>query len=576
MNTTPNANDIMIKLYIQLLGGFAVSVDGATIPEAQWKLRRARGLVKLLALSPGHRLHRDQVIETFWPDADLKAANNNFYQTLYVARRVLESADGPSLPLEEGFLNLSAQEGQSLSLDVEQFETAAARAKDSQNPVEYESALALYTGDLLPDDLYEEWAMQRREGLRQVFLNLLLDLAQLREIREEYPAAIDTLLRLLASDRSHELAHASLMRLYALSGQRQQALRQYQALREVLQAELDAEPNERTTQLYEAIQAGRFSPAIPSTPTRHHNLPAQLTSFIGREIQIDQVRQQVREQRLVTLTGSGGTGKTRLALKVAEGLLEVFTDGIFMAEFASLSDPDLVPQACMKTLNMIEQSGVSHTDALAYYLENRNLLLILDNCEHVIAACTHLVDALLKACPRLHILATSREILSVPGESRFRVPPMDVPDPRTLLPLAKMAKVEAVRLFVERANQVAPGMALTSANAGYIAQIGQHLDGIPLAIELAAARMRMMTVEQVAARLDNVFKLLTGGSRAVLPRQQTLKAMIDWSYNLLSPKERLLLQRLSVFAGGWTSGIGRDGLRGRGRPAGLPRSGAKL
>ena len=538
--------------HLQLLGGFVVSVGGVQISEAQWKSRRARSLVKLLALAPGHRLHRDQVIDSLWPESDLSAAANNFHQTLYAARKVLEPAGGFSLVLEEGFLTLSGVKGQNLSVDVEQFEEAADQAKRSQNTQAHQDAVALYTGDLLPEDLYEEWVIPRREALRQVYLNLLLDLVRLHETRQDYPAAIETLLRLLAMDKSHEEAHAGLMRLYALSGLRQSALRQYQALREALQAELEAEPGQPTTQLFEDIQAGRLSPAAPAAPAHRHNLPAELTSFIGREKQIAGVRQLVADHRLVTLTGSGGTGKTRLALKAAEGLEEDFPDGVFLVELAALSDPERVPQACVKALDVIEQSDAYFKISLNHFLEKKNLLLILDNCEHVIAACTQLVADLLKACPRLHVLATSREILSIPGEHPFRVPSLALPDLRALPPLAELAQIEAVRLFLERAAQVAPGVALTTANSAAIAQVCHRLDGIPLAIELAAARVRLLTVEQIAARLDNTFRLLTGGSRAVLPRQQTLKAMIDWSYDLLSPKERLLLQRLSVFAGGWT------------------------
>ena len=437
-------------------------------------------------------------------------------------------------------------------MDVDQFEAAASHAKDSQDPGLFQAALALYLGDLLPDDPYEEWTIQRREALRQVYLNLLLGLARLHEARQEYPAAIEALLRLLVMDKSHEEAHAGLMRLFALSGQRQQALRQYQILREVLQAELDAEPGQPTTQLFEDIQAGRLSPAAPAAPAHRHNLPAELTSFIGRENQIDEVRQQIKEHRLVTLTGSGGTGKTRLALKASEGLLEHFPDGVFLVELAPLSDPALVPQACLQALELVHQPGVPPQAALVSYLEKKHLLLILDNCEHMISACTHLASALLKGSPGLHILATSREILSVPGEHPFSVPSMAVPDLHALSPLAELAQVEAMRLLIERAGQVLPGFCLTADNATAVAQICQRLDGIPLAIELAAARMRLMTAEQIAARLDNTFRLLTGGSKAVLPRQQTLKATIDWSYDLLTPKERLLLQRLSVFAGGWT------------------------
>ena len=318
MKKLSSANDEQCDVHIQMLGGFSVCVAGKTIPDGQWKSRRARSLVKLLALAPGHRLHRDQVIDALWPDSDLPAAANSFYQTLYAARKILEPGRGFSLALQEGSLSLSTRDGQAFSVDVEQFEAAAVRAKDSQSPAVFQEALDWYRGNLLPEDLYEEWTIQKREALRQIYLNLRLGLARLQETRQEYPAAIATLLRLLEEDRAHEPAHVGLMRLYALSGQRQQALRQFQTLREALQAELDVEPGKHATQVYEAIQNGSFSPAQPTIAVHLHNLPVQLTSFIGREAQILEVtRIDSKAHRLVTLHGSGGTGKTRLALEVA-------------------------------------------------------------------------------------------------------------------------------------------------------------------------------------------------------------------------------------------------------------------
>ena len=542
-------------LHIQLLGGFTVQAGETTIPESQWKSRRARSLLKLLALAPSHRLHRDQVMDALWPDADLSSAANSLHQTLFAARRVLDPLAPGCLALDEGYLSMSGGEGRTLSVDVEQFEAAVAQAKKTQDQAAYQSALALYSGELLPEDRYEEWAVHRREALHQVYLQLLLSLAELQESLRDYPGGIEALQCLLAADPSHEEAHAGLMRLYAMNGQRQQALRQFQTLRQVLQAELDAEPSPAVQALYEAIQSGQLGAVAPvslPTATRHHNLPAQLTSFIGRKQEIAEISRLISDHRLVTLTGSGGTGKTRLALRAVEGLLETFPDGVFFIELAPLSDPALVPQACAQTLELVEQPNISIRDSLAHYLDKKHLLLVLDNCEHVIDECARLVDSLLKACPQLHILTTSREILSVPGEAGFRVPPLSVPDSRHLPSWDEVSQYEAVRLFIERAAQASPGIALNEANVDAVAQICQRLDGIPLAIELAAAQARLLTIEQIAVRLGSNFRLLTGGGRAVLPRHQTLKAMIDWSYNQISPQERLLLQRLSVFAGGWT------------------------
>ncbi len=287
--------------------------------------------------------------------------------------------------------------------------------------------------------------------------------------------------------------------------------------------------------------------ALPRT----HNLPRQLTSFIGRENEILQVREMALKFPLVTLTGSGGTGKTRLALRAAEGLLDDFADGVWLVELAPLADPGLVPQTVMTVLGVIEQPGKTPVQLLEDFLRPRRLLLILDNCEHLLKACAELAARLLHSAPRLTILATSREILGVGGEFTYLVPPLGIPDPLRLPPLAELAQFDAPRLFVERAGAAYPGFAMTEENAAAVGQITARLDGIPLAIELAAARLRLLSVDQIVERLDDVFHLLTGGSRTALPRHQTLKALIDWSYNLLSEQERLLLLRLSVFAGGW-------------------------
>jgi predicted ATPase/class 3 adenylate cyclase len=293
-------------------------------------------------------------------------------------------------------------------------------------------------------------------------------------------------------------------------------------------------------------------PSLISISHPLHNLPVQLTSFIGREQEIAEVCRLLAEHRLVTLTGSGGTGKTRLALQVATEVLEQYPNGAWLAELAPLADPALVPKSVASALGVPESPGHDIRDTLVSFLCQKHLLLILDNCEHLLEACARLADMLLHACPDLTILASSREILGVEGETPFRVPSMTVPDPHRLPSLDEFTSYEAIRLFVERGQVVAPGFGITDENASTLAQVVNRLDGIPLAIELAAARLRLLSLEQIAARLNDAFRLLTGGSRTVLPRHQTLRALIDWSYNLLSEPERTLLRRLSVFAGSWT------------------------
>ncbi len=283
-----------------------------------------------------------------------------------------------------------------------------------------------------------------------------------------------------------------------------------------------------------------------------NNLPLQLSSFVGREKELREIQKLVQVARLLTLTGTGGAGKTRLSLQVAANVIDQFQHGVWFVELAPLSDPNLVTQVVATTLGLREPAGRTLIDLLKEHLRDKKLLLILDNCEHVIEACAQWADTLLRAASHLKILASSREALGVTGEITYPVPPLSFPKIEMQADIETLTQYESVRLFVERARAVQPSFAVTEANAAALAQICQRLDGIPLALELAAARVRGLTVEQIAARLDDRFRLLTSTSRTVLPRQQTLRAAIDWSYSLLSDTERVLFQQLSVFAGGWS------------------------
>ena len=281
-------------------------------------------------------------------------------------------------------------------------------------------------------------------------------------------------------------------------------------------------------------------------------LPNQLTSFVGREKEQTELRELFKKNRLLTLTGVGGCGKTRLALQIAGGLRDAFPDGVWLVELASLADPALVPQTVAAVFDLRPAANLAPIDLVKNFLRARNLLLVLDNCEHLIHACAELSDTLLRACPDLKILTTSREALNIAGETTFHVPSLSLPDLGHLPPLETLAQSESVRLFVERASAVQPRFQLTNKNGAAIAQIVHRLDGIPLAIELAAARVRALGVEQIAARLGDLFQLLTGGSRTALPRHQTLRAAMDWSYASLTEPERTLFRRLGVFVGNWT------------------------
>ena len=298
-------------------------------------------------------------------------------------------------------------------------------------------------------------------------------------------------------------------------------------------------------------------PPLRSLQAFANNLPLQINSFVGRQAEMAQVRELLSSHRLLTLTGAGGTGKTRLSLQVAAELLEKYGDGVFLVELAALSGASLVPQAVAGALGVREEPGRSMTETLMEYLRSKSLLLLLDNCEHLIAACASLADTLLRSCARLQVLATSREALGVMGEKTWRVPPLAVPTAGDL-PLGEkevasvLLDYDGPHLFVERARLQRGDFVLDRGNVEAVAQVCARLDGIPLAIELAAARVRSLSVPEIVARLDKRFRLLTGGSRTALPRQQTLRALIDWSYDLLTGPEQTLWRRLSVFAGGWT------------------------
>lgn len=283
-----------------------------------------------------------------------------------------------------------------------------------------------------------------------------------------------------------------------------------------------------------------------------HNLPQQVTSFVGREKELAQIRALLAKTHLLTLTGSGGCGKTRLALQVAAEMLDGDGDGVWLVELAPLTDPSLVVTTVAGALNVKEEPGKPILQTLTEHLKSKHPLLVLDNCEHLLDACAKLADTLMRQCPRVQLLASSREALGISGELTYRVPSLSLPDPNRHQTPESLTHFEAVQLFLERALFHQPTFAVTNANASSLASICHRLDGIPLAIELAAARVRSLSVEDINSKLDQRFRLLMGGSRAALPRQQTLRSLIDWSYDLLSEVEKALLCRLSVFAGGWT------------------------
>jgi DNA-binding SARP family transcriptional activator len=337
------------------LGGFSVAVGDNVVSDRAWRLRKAKALVKILALAPDRRVHRERLAEVLWPDRAADAAANNLNQALYSARRALDAtgADGAAtLAMLDGVVVLKAE------VDVDAFEAAAERARAERDPAAYERALGFHGGELLPEDRYEPWADARRAALTELHGALCLELA---ELHGDGPAAVGALQRALVADPLAEPAHRALMRLYARTGRRQQALAQYQLLRQGLNAELAAEPDPATRELYQQLLA---PPPGAAAAAGGGNLPRQLTSFVGRQRERADIARLLGGARLVTLTGPGGCGKTRLALEVAADALEQLPDGAWFVDLASLSDSALVAQAAALAVGVPIPASRSALEAL--------------------------------------------------------------------------------------------------------------------------------------------------------------------------------------------------------------------
>ncbi len=546
-------------LGISLLGAFSITVGGHVIPDDAWRLRKAKTLIKLLALAPERRLHADRATELLWAGRDQASARNNLHQAIFAARRALDSAglEGRDrLELHEDVIALCPDDP--VRIDVLAFEEAAATARAQRDPAAYRDALDSYDGELLPEDRYEEWTASRRGAVHELRLALGIELAEL-EALEDPAAAIVRLRSVLVDAPLHEPAHRALMRLYVGGGRRQEALAQFQELKLGLRREFDDEPDEETRRLYREILtrgAGEGEPVRPLTVVAvrspiesPNNLPRQLTSFIGRERELAEAAALLRNSRLLTLTGAGGCGKTRLALELAGQRADDFSDGVWPVELAALGEPELIGPAIAQALGTRLASDRAPEVALAGHIGDRQQLLLVDNCEHLVEPVAHLVEALLRHCSRLTVLATSREPLRVPGEVTWRVPSLSLPELVDRSPSEGSLDAESVRLFTVRAGQVAPGFELDDENAVAISALCHRLDGMPLAIELAAARVGVLTPAQIVERLDDSLDLLSGGSRTAMTRQQTLRATLAWSFDLLEPDEQILLRRLAVFAG---------------------------
>ncbi|GEM82644.1 tetratricopeptide repeat protein [Meiothermus hypogaeus] len=545
------------QLRIGLLGSFRLSLDDQTVSIQALRRKKASDVIKLLALQPGLRLHQDQVLDALWPELDEKSGMNNLHQNLYHARRMLEP--GLSKGVRSRFLTLEHEVlvlyAGPVEVDYQEFLRLQAQARRQGDLALYEAAIRLYQGDLLPQDIYEDWTEPQRDEARSLYLSTLLELAQLLEQRGDLAQACRFLEQAIAKEPTTEAAHLALIQIYARTGQQMEAIRQFQALREALVRELGEEPDERTRAVYEQVLQQLPSPpelSLPAGPARAQGwVPVPLSPLIGREAALEETLQLLSTTRCLTLTGAAGSGKTRLAQELATRVQGRYTGGVWWVELAAMSEDQMILPAIAQTLG-VHATSQTPLKGIIERLRGHKTLLILDNCEHLIDGCAEAAIQLLKSLPELHLLATSREPLGIVGEIAWVVAPLEVPDPKADLSPENLNRFEAVQFLVERIRQYRSNYRLNIQNAVHIAQICRRLEGLPLALELAATWVGVLSLEQIVARLDNSLRLLTRGQRGGERHHQTLEAALQWSYNLLQEPEKNLFVRLAVCVGSWS------------------------
>ena len=514
------ADKAAVSISVRVLGEIAIDINGSSV--ALPASLRAVSLLGWLATHPGPR-PRSEIASSLWPDVPDSSARNSVRSALWSLRQAFVEHADTVLDTSRSRIGLN-----NVSVDCRQFEELVDAGR-------LDAALSLAAGELLAG-LDDEWAILARQTHRDRLINLLV---------ESSDAAATDGNRLVAIARARAAAELNplsescarlLMRRYDEAADRSVALEVYTRIVDRLRHELKIAPSEETWRLAEMIRARQHGQKRNTFACPH--LPVQLTSFVGRDAEMHEVHRILADDRLVTLTGAGGVGKTRLAVQIAATMAGEFADDVWYVDLAPITDPELVPVAVTRALELPDQPGHSTMDALTRFIGGRQMLVVLDNCEHLLDASAALITALLAAGPGLTLMATSREPIGVAGELTWRVPSLSLGD-------------EAIELFSDRARHARPDFVVSHDNAAAVTEICRHLDGIPLAIELAAARLRALSLTEIVDGLHDRLGLLTGGARTAVRRQQTLRASVDWSHALLTEPERALLRRLAVFLGGF-------------------------
>src|SRR6266508_2190413 len=535
-------------LEVRLFGKFEVKYEGKSITISS---RPAQSLFAYLILNAGTAHRREKLAGLLWPDSLEETARDNLRHALWRMRKALEAASSTHF-LHADDVAISFKESSDYWLDT----AALEKLSDSASADELMAVLSNYQGELLPG-FYDEWVVLEREHLYSIFEHHMARLMSLLQGEKRWLDILEWGERWIKLGQKPEPAYRALMNAHAAKGDMSKVAATYERCVKSLR-EFGVKPSEQTKELYENLKSDKSTQQTASTITKlkikeaSSNIPVPLTSFIGRGKELKEIARLVSSSHLLTLTGPGGVGKTRLAIQTAHDSIKKFKDGVFWVGLVGLSDENLIPQEIAQSLNIREISNEPLIETLKTYLKSKDVLLIIDNCEHLIRACAQYAEQLLAACPKIKILATSIEALGLFNETTWQVPSLPLPEMQESLSLKELQKFASIELFNERASNAKSGFVLNEKNARSVAQICQRLDGIPLAIELAAARVKVLSVDEIAARLDDSFSLLTAGSRTAILRHQTLRATIDWSYDLLTELERILLRRLSVFAGGFT------------------------
>lgn len=529
-------------LHIALAGRVAVEIDGAGL-DAGGLGRMGRVALAYLVAERHRPVTRDELAEVLWGD-DLPRSWETSLRGVALRLRGLLGAAGlvPADALTSAYgcwqLRLPAGtvvDTETVPVDLARAEAALAEGRAADALALAEGAAAVAGRGFLPEAA-GAWVERRQAELRELHQRALETTSDAAADAGDWAGALHWAEEAVEAAPLRESSYLRLMKAHAGAGNRGEALRAYERCRRVLAEELGVSPSPPTEAAYVAL-LGEEPPAPAPAEAPGPGLPLPLTRLVGRDDELAAIEKALAGARLLTLTGTGGVGKTRLALAAATDLAADYGGGACFVELAPLADADLLPQQVLTALGLREETGQAPAATLAAHLRARHVLLVLDNCEHLVAAAAALAESLLRACPRVTVLATSREPLGVPGEATWRVP--------SLSPAGAMA------LFTERAQGVRPDFSVTEAAGPALAHLCQRLDNIPLAIELAAARTSALSVEEIAERLDDRFRLLSGGARTAVPRQQTLRAMVDWTYDALSGTERRVFDRLAVFGSGF-------------------------